>query len=120
MLRDFLAFYRIAMSEVRRLGTLRGAEINDAKVILADEATRLCHGKSRRKSQSNCSNNFQRKGMSDGCTSFHHTDPPRALSNFGTYHGRFCKIKWRRSALNRGGGARSMIVPSAMNALYWQ
>ena len=34
-------FTELPMKEVRRLGTLRGADVNDAKVILADEATRL-------------------------------------------------------------------------------
>ena len=32
------------MNEVRKLGALEGAEINQAKIILADEATQLCHG----------------------------------------------------------------------------
>lgn len=37
-------FTTLPMGEVRRLGTLRDAEINDAKKILAFEATKLCHG----------------------------------------------------------------------------
>lgn len=41
----FLAlFTELPMSEVRRLGSLKGAELNDAKVILANEATALAHG----------------------------------------------------------------------------
>lgn len=32
------------MTEVRRLGGLQGAELNEAKVLLATEATRLAHG----------------------------------------------------------------------------
>ena len=38
-------FTTIPMDEVRRLGALEGAEINDAKKILANEATTLLHGK---------------------------------------------------------------------------
>jgi tyrosyl-tRNA synthetase len=37
-------FTELPMDEVRRLGTLEGAEINEAKIILANEATTLCHG----------------------------------------------------------------------------
>ena len=45
-LRDFLAFLpNYPWTKSASSGTLKGAEVNDAKVILADEATRLCHGK---------------------------------------------------------------------------
>ncbi|HZH28554.1 MAG TPA: tyrosine--tRNA ligase [Azospirillaceae bacterium] len=37
-------FTDLPMGEVRRLAALQGAEINEAKKILADEATRMCHG----------------------------------------------------------------------------
>ncbi|MNZ72893.1 Tyrosine--tRNA ligase [compost metagenome] len=41
----FLAlFSELPMDEVRRLGALQGAELNEAKIILANEATRLAHG----------------------------------------------------------------------------
>ncbi|WP_020656754.1 tyrosine--tRNA ligase [Massilia niastensis] len=41
----FLAlFTELPMDEVRRLGALQGAELNEAKIILATEATRLAHG----------------------------------------------------------------------------
>lgn len=33
------------MDEVRRLGALQGAEVNDAKKVLATEATALLHGR---------------------------------------------------------------------------
>jgi tyrosyl-tRNA synthetase len=43
----FLAlFTELPMDEVRRLGALEGAELNEAKIVLANEATRLCHGAS--------------------------------------------------------------------------
>jgi tyrosyl-tRNA synthetase len=38
-------FTELPLDEVRRLGRLRGSEINEAKEVLADEATRLAHGK---------------------------------------------------------------------------
>jgi tyrosyl-tRNA synthetase len=37
-------FTELPLDEVRRLGQLRGAEINEAKRILATEVTRLAHG----------------------------------------------------------------------------
>jgi tyrosyl-tRNA synthetase len=38
-------FTDLPLSEIERLEKLQGAEINEAKIILADEATLLCHGK---------------------------------------------------------------------------
>ena len=37
-------FTELPLDEIARLETLRGAEINEAKAILATEATTLCHG----------------------------------------------------------------------------
>jgi tyrosyl-tRNA synthetase len=37
-------FTDLAVAEIRRLEDLEGAEINEAKKILATETTRLCHG----------------------------------------------------------------------------
>jgi tyrosyl-tRNA synthetase len=44
-IRDCLAYFtELPMTEVDRLGQLAGAAINEAKVVLAYEATRLLHG----------------------------------------------------------------------------
>ncbi len=41
----FLKLYtELPVDECNRLGALAGAEINEAKVVLANEVTRLCHG----------------------------------------------------------------------------
>ena len=41
----FLAlFTELPMDEVRRLGALQGADLNEAKIVLANEATLLAHG----------------------------------------------------------------------------
>lgn len=37
-------FTDLPLHEIERLEALQGAEINDAKIALANEATRLCHG----------------------------------------------------------------------------
>lgn len=42
---EFLGlFTELSMHEVRRLGGLQGSEINDAKIVLANEVTALVHG----------------------------------------------------------------------------
>ena len=37
-------FTELNLDEIERLAGLRGAEINEAKIILANEVTKLCHG----------------------------------------------------------------------------
>jgi len=37
-------FTELPMGEIARLEALQGAEVNDAKIVLANEATALCHG----------------------------------------------------------------------------
>jgi tyrosyl-tRNA synthetase len=37
-------FTELPLQEIARLEALQGAEINDAKIVLANEATALCHG----------------------------------------------------------------------------
>jgi len=41
-------FTELPLAEIERLERLQGSAINDAKVVLADEATRLCHGEAAR------------------------------------------------------------------------
>jgi tyrosyl-tRNA synthetase len=41
-------FTDLPIPEIERLEALAGADINDAKIILANEATRLCHGEGAR------------------------------------------------------------------------
>ena len=64
----FLAlFTELAMDEVKRLGKLDGAEINEAKIVLANEATRLCHGEDAAKAAMNtASNTFGGDGRGEG------------------------------------------------------
>jgi tyrosyl-tRNA synthetase len=37
-------FTDLPLAEIEKLGRLQGADLNEAKVVLANEATRLCHG----------------------------------------------------------------------------
>ena len=60
-------FTELPMDEVRRLGALQGAEINDAKIILANHATALCHGEAAAKAaETTAQTTFGDKGVSDG------------------------------------------------------
>ncbi|CAN7974575.1 unnamed protein product, partial [Ixodes persulcatus] len=44
VIRFLRLFTELDEQEIERLSKLKGAEINDAKIILANEATKLCHG----------------------------------------------------------------------------
>jgi len=64
----FLAlFTELPMDEVARLGELEGAEINEAKIILANEATKLCHGgDAARAAMETAQQTFAGAGVSEG------------------------------------------------------
>ena len=64
----FLAlFTELPMDEVERLGNLEGAEINEAKIVLADEATTLCHGAdAARGARETAQQTFAGAGVSEG------------------------------------------------------
>ena len=103
-------FTELPMEEVRRLGTLKGADVNDAKVILADEATRLCHGiKAAEKARETAQTTFSHNGMGDGLHQISiTTESAAALSVIAalTMVG-FAKSNGDARRLIRGGGARS-------------
>ena len=65
---SFLAlFTELPMDEVKRLGNLEGAEINEAKIVLADEATTLCHGAdAARGARETAHQTFSGAGVSEG------------------------------------------------------
>ena len=44
VIRFLKLFTELPLEEIEELSKLEGKEINDAKIILADEATKLCHG----------------------------------------------------------------------------
>ena len=102
-------FTELPMPDVRRLGALKGAEINEAKVILADEATRLCHGnESSKKAKATAQTTFSDKGMADGLHQVSITTKSAealtliaALTMVG-----FAKSNGDARRLIRGGGAR--------------
>ena len=53
----FLASYTfLPMDEIRRLGSLKGSEVREAKGVLAYEATKLCHGEEKAEEARKASN----------------------------------------------------------------
>ena len=102
-------FTELPMDEVRRLGALAGAEINDAKVILANYATTLCHGEAEAKAaEATAQTTFGDKGMSDGLPQIEIDQAEAnglsmiaALNLVG-----FAKSNGEARRLIRGGGAR--------------
>jgi len=106
----FLAlFTELPMDEVTRLGGLEGAEINEAKIILASEATTLCHGaEAARTAMETAQQTFAGAGVSEGL-------PQQAVSNeeaagmgmiAALVKVGFAKSNGEARRLIRGGGAR--------------
>jgi len=64
----FLAlFTELPMDEVGRLSKLEGAEINEAKIVLANQATTLCHGREAAEAaMQTAQQTFSGSGVSDG------------------------------------------------------
>ena len=106
----FLAlFTELPMTEVERLGALEGADINDAKIVLANEATTLCHGEAAAKAAMDTAlQTFAGGGVSDGL--------PRVAISGADADGMtmiaalvavgFAKSNGEARRLIRGGGAR--------------
>ncbi|MGQ9368367.1 tyrosine--tRNA ligase [Azospirillum sp. ST 5-10] len=60
-------FTELPLAEIARLAALRGADINEAKKVLADEATRLCHGDAAaRQAADTARRTFETGGTADG------------------------------------------------------
>ena len=107
----FLAlFTELSMDEVNRLAALQGAEINEAKIILANEATILCHGAdAAREAMQTAQQTFvSGGGVSDGLPQTEiHSDEANgmemitALNKVG-----FATSNGEARRLIRGGGAR--------------
>ncbi|MEL0197646.1 MAG: tyrosine--tRNA ligase, partial [Rhodobiaceae bacterium] len=111
----FLAlFTELPMDEVARLGALEGAEVNEAKIILANEATTLCHGAdAARAAMETAQQTFAGGGVGDGLpqetVSAEEADGMgmiAALVKVG-----FAKSNGEARRLIRGGGARLNDVP---------
>ena len=58
-------FTELPISEIEKLEKLKGAEINDAKIILANEVTKLCRGEKEAEQVSNAAINTFNKLQND-------------------------------------------------------
>ena len=58
-------FTELPMPEIKKLEKLKGAEINDAKIILANEVTKLCRGAKEAEQTSNAAINIFNKLQND-------------------------------------------------------
>ena len=102
-------FTELPMDEVRRLGALQGAEINDSKIILANQATSLCHGEAAaHTAEATAQTTFGEKGMSDGLPQVEiGQDDANGLSIIAALNlVGFAKSNGEARRLIRGGGAR--------------
>lgn len=64
-------FTDIALDEINRLEALQGAELNDAKKVLADAATALCHGDAAAKTaRQTAETTFENGGLGDDLPTF--------------------------------------------------
>ena len=107
----FLAlFTELSMDEVNRLAALQGAEINEAKIILANEATILCHGAdAAREAMQTAQQTFvSGGGVSDGLPQTEiHADEANGMEMIAALNKvGFATSNGEARRLIRGGGAR--------------
>ncbi len=103
-------FTDLAIAEIVRLERLEGAEINEAKKVLANETTRLCHGEAEaRRCAATAQSTFEEGGVSRGLpvTTLPQASFDDGLLAFEAFH-RAGLAATRSDArrLIRGGGAR--------------
>ena len=106
----FLAlFTELPMDEVNRLSALEGAEINEAKIILANETTTLCHGaEAAAAAMQTAQQTFAGSGVSEGLPQ--ETIDAGGVESLGMIAALvkvgFAKSTGEARRLIRGGGAR--------------
>ena len=106
----FLAlFTELPMDEVNRLSALEGAEINEAKIILANETTTLCHGaETAVAAMQTAQQTFAGSGVSEGLPQ--ETIDAGEVESLGMIAALvkvgFAKSNGEARRLIRGGGAR--------------
>ena len=106
----FLAlFTELPMDEVNRLSALEGAEINEAKIILANETTTLCHGaEAAAAAMQTAQQTFAGSGVSEGLPQ--ETIDAGEVESLGLIAALvkvgFAKSNGEARRLIRGGGAR--------------
>jgi tyrosyl-tRNA synthetase len=113
-------FTDLPIDEIKRLEALGGSEINDAKAVLATEATRLCHGQAAAEAAAETARRvFAEGGIGDDLPV---TDIPRAELEAGQtavaylHRAGLATSLGEARRLIRGGGARINDAPIADEA----
>lgn len=103
-------FTELPLDEIERLERLQGDEINEAKKILANEVTSLCHGPEASQSAAETARNtFEGSGVSENLRGI---DVPRAELNEGVaafellHRAGLCSSRGEARRLIKGGGGR--------------
>jgi tyrosyl-tRNA synthetase len=114
-------FTELPLDEIRRLEALGGAEINEAKKTLADQATRLCHGEAAaREAAETARRTFEEGALAEGLPTL---ELARAELEAGVavvdllVRAGLAASKGEARRLIRGGGARLDDTPVADEAL---
>ena len=102
----------LPLDEIARLETLDGGEINEAKKVLATEATALCHGRDAADDAAETARRvFAEGGIGDGPAGDRERprpNSPRAIrrSSIST------RPVWRRASARRGGSSAAAAPAS--------
>jgi tyrosyl-tRNA synthetase len=107
----FMRLYtELPLKEIDRLESLRGNEINEAKKILANEATRLCHGNDAAElSAKTARNTFEGSGMSKNLPGIdiERSELSQGIAAFDLLHrAGLCESRGEARRLIKGGGGR--------------
>ena len=99
-------FTELPLDEIARLEALQGSEINDAKIILANEATSLCHSKDEAlEAASTAAKAFSEGGTTEGLPEVSISSPDLSVID-ALKAAEFAASNGEARRLIRGGGAR--------------
>jgi len=99
-------FTMLPMDEIAKLNELQGQDINEAKKILAFEATKLCHGEDAANESANTAQQTFEQGISaEGLPTIEVSDTPMTLIDLLVQSG-LVDSKGAARRLIEGGGAR--------------
>ena len=102
-------FTELPLNEIDKLGELKGAKINDAKIVLANEVTKLCHGeKASIQAFNTATDTFEKGKLGDKLPKYNITlskDNNVSLID-ALCKSELCKSKGEARRLIKGGGAR--------------
>ena len=102
-------FTELPLNEIDKLGELKGAKINDAKIVLANEVTKLCHGeKASIQAFNTATDTFEKGKLGDNLPKYNITlskDNNISLID-ALCKSELCKSKGEARRLIKGGGAK--------------